>query len=233
MNISRLYTFLAGTPANAAEVNAEFDQLVTMFNTQTVQVDGSKSMTGPLNLVNADPTLPNHATRKTYADGLITTHLANAVHGGGGGGGSTWVRATADTLIGVTVTTIPALNITLAANTVYRIRGMFLMTAGASTTGAAYCSTLPSGASFDYSLVGCTTAPASSPVAEASHRLNGTTPPGSTISTFWAGTTPSLWRIEGIANIGATAGVLGWSGIMVNYEGAVKTNSMMSYRAIA
>jgi hypothetical protein len=74
------YTFTALTKAQAAQVNTNFQNLVTFLNGSTVHADGAVSMTGALTLPNSDPTNANHATRKSYVDGLHT-NSAQGVEG--------------------------------------------------------------------------------------------------------------------------------------------------------
>lgn len=236
MNISRLYNFLAGTPASAAEVNAELDQLVTMFNTNTVQTDGSKAMTGLLSLANLDPTLPNHATRKIYADGLITTHLANAQHGGGGGGGPTWVRLASDYTLSSPQGTIPGLNLALAANTTYRVLAdLWLYQSTAQSTGFTPYLTGPTGTTGVYNVIGTNAIPnetTAQSVIESHWRIGGLSP---NVGIFASGpsTLPVLIRVESIVVVGATAGNLVFNVGSLNYTPVCKANSMASYQAIA
>lgn len=65
---STTYTFSGGTPAVAAQVNQNFTDLVNFLNTAVVHVDGSKTMSGLLNLSSTDPASANQATRKSYCD---------------------------------------------------------------------------------------------------------------------------------------------------------------------
>ena len=70
MTVSVPYTFTNNTPADATEVNANFDAVVNGFDDYVAR-DGSVSMTGALVLPNATPTLDNHAARKKYVDDSI------------------------------------------------------------------------------------------------------------------------------------------------------------------
>lgn len=67
------FTFVAATTINPSQVNANFDDLYTFVNNSLVHVDGSRAMTGALDLVAADPTSGNQATRKSYVDAQVAT----------------------------------------------------------------------------------------------------------------------------------------------------------------
>lgn len=75
------YTFLAGTTAQSAQVNSNFDTIVSWINTNAIQRDGSVAMTGLLSLSGGDPSSTNHATRKGYTDryGLAKNYFVNTV----------------------------------------------------------------------------------------------------------------------------------------------------------
>ena len=62
------YSFTTATTAVAAQVNQDFTDVVTFLNSNVVHVDGSKTMTGQLALLAADPTTANQAARKSYVD---------------------------------------------------------------------------------------------------------------------------------------------------------------------
>jgi len=61
-----------GQPLSAAPVKGNFDAVATWVNTNTVQLDGSKPMTGELVGTGADPTSANQYARKAYVDAIIT-----------------------------------------------------------------------------------------------------------------------------------------------------------------
>jgi hypothetical protein len=65
------YALTNGTTADASQVDTNFDDLVGFLNGSVVHKDGSVSMTGLLTLHAADPSTANHATRKSYVDGLV------------------------------------------------------------------------------------------------------------------------------------------------------------------
>lgn len=58
------------TPANATEVDQNYDRITEWINTELVLRDGSQAMTGRLTL-SANPTQPMHAVPKQYIDALI------------------------------------------------------------------------------------------------------------------------------------------------------------------
>lgn len=61
------YTFVAGTNILSADVNTNFNTLVTFLNTQVVHRDGTTTFTGaPIYAV--DPATANTLTRKSYVD---------------------------------------------------------------------------------------------------------------------------------------------------------------------
>ncbi len=66
--VATTYTFVAGTTAQAAQVNTNFTDLVNYINTNAIVKDGSKAMTAALTLVSAGPTATTHATHKDYVD---------------------------------------------------------------------------------------------------------------------------------------------------------------------
>jgi hypothetical protein len=61
-----------GQPLSAAPVKGNFDAVATWVNTNAVQLDGSKPMTGELVGTGADPTSANQYARKAYVDTIIT-----------------------------------------------------------------------------------------------------------------------------------------------------------------
>lgn len=62
------YSFVDSTPAEAAEVNEDFQDLVDFLNGSVVHKDGSVTMTGALVLPASDPVSDNQAARKAYVD---------------------------------------------------------------------------------------------------------------------------------------------------------------------
>lgn len=71
------YTFANDTNADAVQVSANFDALVTFLNASALHADGSVSMSGMLTLTGTTPTLANHATRKGYVDSYFPLTAAN------------------------------------------------------------------------------------------------------------------------------------------------------------
>lgn len=69
-------TFSDGTTADADEVNANFDALVSWVNTNAVRTDGSKVFTAHASGPSTDPSTDDQYSRKAYVDdkagGLIT-----------------------------------------------------------------------------------------------------------------------------------------------------------------
>lgn len=61
-----------GQALSAAPVKGNFDAVATWVNTNAVQLDGSKPMTGELVGTGADPTSANQYARKAYVDAIIT-----------------------------------------------------------------------------------------------------------------------------------------------------------------
>lgn len=80
MTVSVPYTFTNNTPADATEVNANFDAVGAAFDDYVAR-DGSVSMTGALVLPNASPTLDNHAARKKYVDDEIAALVLTPADG--------------------------------------------------------------------------------------------------------------------------------------------------------
>ena len=74
-DVTVTYDFVQGTPANADDVDTNFSDITTWINTNAVHLDGTKSFTGLVTLANADPSVANHATRKSYVDGQIAKPL--------------------------------------------------------------------------------------------------------------------------------------------------------------
>lgn len=63
-------TFVAGTPASADEVNADFTAIVDQINNSMVHADGSVAMTGAL-ILPGDPASNLQAAPKQYVDAKI------------------------------------------------------------------------------------------------------------------------------------------------------------------
>jgi microcystin-dependent protein len=59
------------TPADAAEVQDNNDDLVGYLNTEVITRDGRVRMAAPLQLVDAEPVSADDATRKSYVDALL------------------------------------------------------------------------------------------------------------------------------------------------------------------
>jgi hypothetical protein len=72
------YALSNGSSADAAEVNTNFNDLVSFLNGSVVHKDGSVSMTGALSLPASDPSDANHATRKQYVDRRAVRMASNA-----------------------------------------------------------------------------------------------------------------------------------------------------------
>ena len=72
-------TISNGTAGDASEIEANFAAIESYVNGSTVNPDGSTAMTGVLTLDNVDPTLADHATRKSYVDGLASPSAWTAV----------------------------------------------------------------------------------------------------------------------------------------------------------
>lgn len=74
--VSKTYTFVPGTDIEAAEVNQNFDDLVTYTNTYVVTRDGSVPFTGIPTVSGTaatNPTNANQLSRKQYVDDQVTT----------------------------------------------------------------------------------------------------------------------------------------------------------------
>lgn len=56
------------TPADAIDVEWNYNTIETYVNTKLIKQDGSVAMTAPLTLQAGDPTDPTHAVNKAYAD---------------------------------------------------------------------------------------------------------------------------------------------------------------------
>ena len=68
-NVAIPNTFIAATPADPAQVNANFVALRDWVNTNAVQLDGSKAMTGLLSApAGTDPATADQYARKAYVD---------------------------------------------------------------------------------------------------------------------------------------------------------------------
>lgn len=66
--LSKRYSFASGTDAVAAEVNTNFDDIISFCNNSVAHLDGSKAFTGIPSLPASDPTSDNQAVRKKYVD---------------------------------------------------------------------------------------------------------------------------------------------------------------------
>lgn len=62
------YTFTNGTPAQAAEVNKNFDDTVVFVNGSVVHTDGSKPFTAIPTIPTTDPSTDGHVASKKYVD---------------------------------------------------------------------------------------------------------------------------------------------------------------------
>lgn len=83
--IVKPHTFVDGTDAVAAEVNADFDELYDWVNTDAVHRDASLAFTAVPSGPNTDPTGANHLTRKSYVDAPhILQHSSGTLLGTGG-----------------------------------------------------------------------------------------------------------------------------------------------------
>ncbi len=71
--LTRLYDFLAGTPAVADQVDAEFNAIIAFILANCVQKDGSLAFTSAVTGVT--PTAVNHLATKSYADGQASGTL--------------------------------------------------------------------------------------------------------------------------------------------------------------
>lgn len=65
-----------GAAGDATKVQQNFDAIVTDSNTNLIKKDGSLAMTAALTLVSADPTLADHASRKSYVDAKSVADVA-------------------------------------------------------------------------------------------------------------------------------------------------------------
>jgi hypothetical protein len=71
-NMPTLRDILNGDPADATDVEWNFNTIETHIDQELINRDGTVNMAAALNLVSGAPTLAAHATRKDYVDGLIT-----------------------------------------------------------------------------------------------------------------------------------------------------------------
>lgn len=75
-SLTKPYTFAAGSYAVAAQVNADLDTLYDWANGGgAMWADGTVAFTAVPTGPNADPTSPNHLTRKQYVDGRAPANL--------------------------------------------------------------------------------------------------------------------------------------------------------------
>ena len=70
-SVSKTYTFVGGTDILSAEVNQNFDDLVSYTNTEVIVRDGSKAFTAVPSGPATDPTTANQLTRKQYVDNAV------------------------------------------------------------------------------------------------------------------------------------------------------------------
>lgn len=85
--VTKPNTFVDGTPAEADDVNADFDTIYTHVNTEVVHRDGSIPMTGALVLV-GDPASNLQAAPKQYVDAKIGAPAVSGFIGIWGGAGT-------------------------------------------------------------------------------------------------------------------------------------------------
>lgn len=77
--LTKQYTFSALTSARAAEVNTNFDQIVSFINTNMMQKDGSTAFTGYPLLPGSAPTNTLHAASKGYVD-TVAPRIGHGAH---------------------------------------------------------------------------------------------------------------------------------------------------------
>lgn len=80
--LSKPYTFSPNTPAVAAQIDANEDTLYGWVNTDAIWADASRSFTVVPSGPSADPTAPNHLTRKSYVDARVTAAVVGQVTNG-------------------------------------------------------------------------------------------------------------------------------------------------------
>jgi hypothetical protein len=133
--ISRLYNFVAGTPAIADSVDAEFDQIIAKINNDLIHRDGMSAFTAVQ--AGITPTATAHLTTKGYVDGLIS---------GVSGGGGIVVRKTADEQ--VVSSTVQQnddhLFFAMVVNKAYRVQ-MTILTSSSVSTALKPSFTTPTG----------------------------------------------------------------------------------------
>lgn len=71
-SVAKTNTFVAGTNAEAAKVNQNFDDLVTYINDEVIVRDASKAFTSVPSGPATNPSTDNQFTRKKYVDDLVT-----------------------------------------------------------------------------------------------------------------------------------------------------------------
>lgn len=74
-------TIANGQAGDASKVQQNFDAIVTDSNANLIKKDGTLQMTGQLSLLASDPTLADHAARKSYVDAGDATEAAARVAG--------------------------------------------------------------------------------------------------------------------------------------------------------
>jgi len=117
-NLTIPTSIIDGQALSAAPVKGNFDAVATWVNTNTVQLDGSKPMTGELVGTGADPTSANQYARKAYVDAIITgTGIITATQLGTGAVTSTKILD--DTILNADINSAAGIALTkLATGTV-------------------------------------------------------------------------------------------------------------------
>jgi hypothetical protein len=78
-NVSVPNNFVAGTPAVADDVDANFSALVNWINTNAVHLDAAKAFTNVPSGPAVNPTAADHLTRKAYVDAKADTRVGCTV----------------------------------------------------------------------------------------------------------------------------------------------------------
>lgn len=217
--LARLFTFIDQTPAEAAEVNAELDQIIAELNYGVIHADGMNAFTAEQ--VGITPTTAASLATKGYVDSL------------GGGGGAAVVRKTADQVYASGA----AVNDTMLkfaglANTKYMVRATVLGLVTGSTaliTGGLFG---PAGATWVGRIQG----------ASGTGNIGTGLLEGVGLSQFteanlgqWAiGTIQKLFDLTAIVLVGATPGDVGLRANVVTggQTLTVKTNSIITSQII-
>lgn len=102
--LAKTYTFTTGTTAVAAEVNQNFDDIVSFVNSNAIQKDGSLAMTAALTLPNAEPSGANVAVRRrsAYRSNLGGHPAGNTFTVNAGASGSLVTLTSASDMFGYT-----------------------------------------------------------------------------------------------------------------------------------